>query len=80
VHKDPDAAARLEAARAGRAAVSEQVTVPVENLASPRLVRAILWQPPAAGDIAAAMEHGGARPWQIELVAPVLTAALDARA
>jgi ribonuclease D len=80
VHKDPDAAARLEAARAGLAAVSEQVTVPVENLASPRLVRAILWQPPAAGDIAAAMEHGGARPWQIELVAPVLTAALDARA
>jgi ribonuclease D len=52
----------------------------VENLASPRLVRAILWQPPAAADVAAAMTAGGARPWQVELVAPVLAAALDARA
>lgn len=79
-HKDPEAAARLEASRAGLAALSEKVAVPVENLASPRLVRSILWQPPATADVAAAMAEGGARPWQIELVAPVLAAALDARA
>jgi ribonuclease D len=79
-HKDPDAAARLEAARTALAELSERVSVPVENLASPRLVRAILWQPPAAADVAAAMTAGGARPWQVELVAPVLAAALDARA
>jgi ribonuclease D len=79
-HKDPDAAARLEAAPATLAELSERVSVPVENLVSPRLVRAILWQPPAAVDIAAAMTQGGARPWQVELVAPALAASLDARA
>lgn len=77
--KEPDAAARLAAARTGLAELSEQVSVPVENLATPRLVRDILWQPPADGDVAAAMAVGGARPWQIALVAPVLALALDAR-
>lgn len=77
-HKDPDAAARLDAARAGLAELSERVTVPVENLAAPRLVRAILWDPPATADIVRAMAEGGARPWQIELVAPVLRSALGA--
>lgn len=79
-HKNPDAAARLEAARTGLTAVSERVSVPVENLASPRLVRAICWQPPVSGDVASAMADGGARPWQIELVAPALASALSARA
>lgn len=79
-HKDPDAAARLDAARAALAELSERVSVPVENLAAPRLVRALLWQPPSTGDVGEAMARGGARPWQIELVAPVLAAALDAHA
>lgn len=77
-HKDPDAAARLEATKAGLAELSERVAVPVENLATPRLVREILWKPPAIGDINTALSEGGARPWQVELVAPVIAAALDA--
>lgn len=79
-HKDPDAAARLAAARAGLAELSERVAVPVENLASPRLVRELLWRPPAGTELPQAMAAGGARPWQVELVAPLLIAALDARA
>jgi ribonuclease D len=77
--KDPDAAARLSAARAGFAALSERVQVPVENLLSPHLVRALMWRPPADA-VAAALAAGGARPWQIELTAPLLTDALGARA
>ncbi|WP_322098238.1 HRDC domain-containing protein [Nakamurella alba] len=78
--KDPAAAARLAAARAGLAALSEQHGVPVENLLSPELVRRTLWRPPAGTDIEAALIDGGARPWQVELTAPVLRGALDATA
>jgi ribonuclease D len=78
--KDPAAAARLSAARAGLAQLSERWTVPVENLMSPDLVRRTLWQPPSVDDLEAALTAGGARPWQVALVAPVLRDALAARA
>lgn len=76
----PDAAARLTYARAALAELSEKVSVPVENLASPHLVRAVLWEPPTSAGISSALQAGGARPWQVELVSPILRAALDARA
>lgn len=79
-HLDPDADARLHAAKAALAELSEQWSVPVENLTSPKLVRELLWRPPPAEQIVDAMAAGGARPWQIELVAPLLKAALDASA
>ena len=78
--RDPDAAARLAAARAGVTALSEQWTVPVENLVQPELMRRICWSPPADGDVAAVLRAGGARPWQVELVTPVLERALAVRA
>jgi len=78
--KDPDAAARLQAARAALAELSERVGTPVENLLSPDTVRRVLWEPPADGDVARVLAGRGARPWQIELTAPPLRAALDARA
>jgi ribonuclease D len=77
--KDPLADARLGAAKAALGELSERVGTPVENLMSPGLVRSVLWQPPDPARIADALRAGGARPWQIELVAPVLIAALDAR-
>ena len=46
--RDPAAAARLQAARAGLAEVSEKYSVPVENLLSPDLVRRLMWSPPGA--------------------------------
>jgi len=79
--KDPDAAARLAVARRALAALAEQVGLPVENLASPDLVRRVLWTPPPGPDgVAPALAAGGARPWQIELVGPLLADALGATA
>ena len=77
--KDPRAAARLGAARIALAGISERVAVPVENLLSPDLVRRTMWAPPDGADLAAALAAGGARPWQVELTAEVLRAALDAQ-
>ncbi|CAM4020579.1 HRDC domain-containing protein [Kibdelosporangium persicum] len=79
--KDPAAAARLSAARAGLSALAETLRLPVENMVQPDLVRRICWTPPAAIDVdgtAAALRAGGAREWQVELVAELLSKALHA--
>ncbi len=79
--RDPDAAARLAAARQMLATLSAQHDVPVENLLSPELVRRLCWDPPAdhrAGSLAAALRAGGARPWQIALTAEPLVEAWQA--
>ena len=76
--KDPAAARRLEQARSGLVAIAESHRVPLENVLSPELLRRICWQPPAdgsVGDVAAALEMAGARPWQIDLTAGVIAAA-----
>jgi ribonuclease D len=76
--RDPAAATRLQAARAGLAEISEKHSVPVENVVSPDLVRRIMWSPPDGRDaaaVAAALRAGGAREWQIDLTLPVLTEA-----
>src|ERR1700691_234560 len=49
----PEAAARLDAARAALRELSEQVTVPTENLVTPDLVRRLCWDWGAAEDTAA---------------------------
>ncbi|CAM5515959.1 3'-5' exonuclease [Streptomyces canarius] len=80
--KDPAAAARLSAARAGVTALAERLTMPQENVISPDTVRRICWEPPASVDeesVGAALAGYGARPWQIELVTPVLVDALSVR-
>lgn len=77
--RDPGAWKRLQEARAGLAAASEQYQVPVENLLSPDLVRRICWEPPTGEPGAAvrrALAEGGARPWQMDLGVPILAAAL----
>ena len=76
--RDPAAAARLAAARAAVATVSEERSVPVENLLQPDLLRRLCWSPPPDGDVPAALRKGGAREWQIELTGPLLTAAVTA--
>ena len=81
--KDPDAAARVTAARAHLAALSEQWDTPVENLLQPDLVRRLCWTPPEhidAGSVDAVLAAGGARPWQRELAGPGLLEALHAAA
>jgi ribonuclease D len=82
--RKPEAAVRLEAARAGLTELSQQVSVPSENLLSPDVVRRLCWDWQPAEDVAAAVENflrdAGARPWQRELTVPVLTAALTTAA
>jgi ribonuclease D len=79
---DPAAAERLTAARAAMAALGERVSVPVENLVTPELVRRVCWDwaTPGDGDVEAAIDRvldaGGARPWQRLLTVPVLATAL----
>ncbi|WP_319432446.1 ribonuclease D [Mycobacterium sp. RTGN5] len=78
--RKPEASARLDAARAGLAELSEQVHVPAENLASPELVRRLCWDWQDSGDVSAAIDNflrdNGAREWQRTLVVPVLAAKL----
>ena len=78
--RKPEAAERLEAARTGLAELSQQVSVPTENLVSPEVVRRLCWDWQPVTDTAAALDKflrdAGARPWQRELAVPVLTEAL----
>jgi len=77
--RDPDAAARLGAARAALAELAESNAMPVENLVSPDAVRRIAWRPPAPADAAAVdatLAELGARGWQRSLVVEPLVAAL----
>ena len=79
--RDPAAAARLSAARAGIAALSEQWSIPAENLLQPDLLRRLCWAPPQTLDadgIGEFLRAGGARPWQIELVAQRLADTFEA--
>ncbi|MFI9451383.1 HRDC domain-containing protein [Amycolatopsis sp. NPDC052450] len=81
--KDPDAAARLIAARAALAAIAEDRRLPVENLLLPELVRRTCWRPPAElseDAVAQVLRDGGARPWQVELTVAALSKALHATA
>ena len=81
--RNPEAAARLAAARPAIAALSEELAVPVENLMTPDAVRRTLWDPPAGetpGELDAALAERlaerGARPWQVEQVGPILREAI----
>ena len=79
--RKPEAAVRLEAARAALTELSQRVSVPPENLVSPELVRRLCWDWQPVSDTAAAVDEflrdAGARPWQRELTVPVLAEALS---
>jgi ribonuclease D len=73
--RNPEADARLKAARAAIAELSEQVAIPVENLLSPDSLRRVAWAPPVDPTPAAigeALAELGARPWQIEATSQVI--------
>jgi ribonuclease D len=80
--KDPVAAARLSAARAAVSGLAEELNLPQENLVSPDTVRRLCWAPPAHPSdevVASTLASLGARPWQVELVTPLMTTSLGAR-
>ncbi|MDQ3790040.1 MAG: ribonuclease D, partial [Actinomycetota bacterium] len=77
--KDPDAAARLSAARSALQGIAEANRLPVENLLQPDLVRRTCWRPPedlSPDSVAQALRAGGAREWQIGLTADAFSQAL----
>jgi ribonuclease D len=79
--RDPAAANRLTACRAVVIELAEQHEVPPENLIAPDLIRRLAWEPPANPEpptIAAILTDGGARRWQVDLIADALAEALVA--
>ncbi|MFJ3586679.1 HRDC domain-containing protein [Streptomyces sp. NPDC090127] len=81
--KDPAAAARLSAARTAISALAEELNLPQENLITPDTVRRVCWEPPTPptpDTVSAALAGYGARPWQVDLVTPLLTTALTTQA
>ena len=81
--KDPVAARRLALARDAVAARAEELNLPVENLLTPDYLRRTLWTPPATRDpdllgpaVAEQLTAHGARPWQVEIVGPLLVDAI----
>ncbi len=76
--RNPDAAARLDRVRGCVREVAAGQAVPQENLLAPETQRRLAWLPPAArpDDVRAFLEGAGARPWQVDLLAGPLAAAL----
>lgn len=70
--RKPEAHDRLLRAKEVLAQISDEVAIPVENLLTPELVRQVCWDGPT--DLAGALAAGGARPWQVELCGPRLSA------
>mgnify|MGYP006199170911 FL=1 len=72
--REPLAYARLTHAKARLKEVAEANSLPVENMASPEIVRKLCWYAPLPDlvQVEAALEKAGARAWQIQLIAPTL--------
>jgi ribonuclease D len=73
--RNPEADKRLKAARAGITVVSTELSIPVENLLTPDLLRRLAWTPPDSVDlesIRSGLLELGARPWQVDAIAQVI--------
>lgn len=75
--RNPEADARLKAARAVVEATAEELRMPTENLLTPDYLRRIAWDLPGttSDEIAAALTALGARPWQVAQTAQKIAAA-----
>jgi len=75
--KHPVAAARAKAVRPAVKELSESIGIPTENLLSPNVIRDLCWEGVRADStVAQRLAELGARPWQIELTAELIAAAL----
>lgn len=72
--KNPEAFARLEFIRSGISEISARLSIPIENIMLPDLVRRVAWESPgtAESELRDRLVVGGARPWQIDLMLPIL--------
>ena len=74
----PEKYAPLTHARFHLQVRAEELSIPLENMISPELVRRICWQPPELS-VQEALLAMGARRWQAEIAAPILEQALTER-
>jgi len=76
--RNPEADARLKAARTALTAVSEERAIPLENLLTPDTLRRVAWAPPAEitpESVGEALAEHGARPWQVAATSQVIAQA-----
>ncbi len=79
--REPVAAARLTQSREQIAEFATEHDVPVENVLTPDVLRRVLWHPPADPSeeaIRLVLLDLGARPWQVDITAPIIAAACAA--
>lgn len=72
----PECYIPLSHARYEIALRAEELELPVENLLTPEHLRQICWQRPEPDQVEELLAKLGARPWQIEIAAPILVSAL----
>ncbi|MCH6229629.1 ribonuclease D [Microbacterium sp. CFH 31415] len=73
--RNPEADARLKAARPAVEQLAEALRMPTENLLTPELLRRVAWAPPeplTAASLGEALSSLGAREWQIAQTAQVI--------
>ncbi|QCQ15947.1 ribonuclease D [Microbacterium sp. RG1] len=81
IDRNPEADARLKAARPLVEARAEELTMPTENLLTPELLRRVAWEPPTPVDadtVGAALLALGARQWQVRETAQTIADAFVA--
>ncbi|WP_169582502.1 ribonuclease D [Microbacterium thalassium] len=79
--RNPEADARLKAARPAVEQRAEELRMPTENLLTPELLRRVAWDPPeplTAASVGDSLLALGARPWQIAQTAQVIVDAFVA--
>ena len=79
--RNPEADARLKAARPILIELAEGLSLPVENLLTPDFLRRLAWTPPdpvTPETIAEVLEQLGARSWQIDVTAQPIAEAFVA--
>jgi len=79
----PDKYAPLTHARATIELRAQELSIPLENLITPDYIRRLCWEPPIGATetlsesaVREKLASLGARPWQIEIVAPLIALAL----
>lgn len=81
IDRNPEADARLKAARPLVEVRAEELTMPTENLLTPELLRRVAWEPPTpidADTVGEALLSLGARRWQVRETAQVIADAFVA--
>lgn len=76
--RNPEADARLKAARQAITEISGELAIPVENLLTPEILRRVAWNPPepvTAESVGDALGSLSARRWQIEATAQSIASA-----